>query len=71
MAAVVTAVERMPHNLEVMGWNPFGCWAFFSSSSFPTFIHQRIALNQVPQRGVLCKQLKNEYLAVLPEAKQT
>ena len=22
-------VERMPHNIEDVGWNPVGCWAFF------------------------------------------
>ena len=28
-----TAVERMPHDKEVVGWNPARCWAFFSSLS--------------------------------------
>ena len=28
-----TAVERTPHNIEVVGSNPAGCWAFFSSLS--------------------------------------
>ena len=25
----ITAVERMPHDREVVGLNPAGCWAFF------------------------------------------
>ena len=31
-----TAVEYTSHNLDVMGFNPSGCWAFFSS--FPTIV---------------------------------
>ena len=33
-----TAVERMPHNLEVVDSNPAGCWAFFNVSSFPLLV---------------------------------
>ena len=53
-----TAVEQMPRNLEVMGSNPPGYWAFSSSSFFsfhffslslPTLLHQWSVLNQVPQ----------------------
>ena len=42
------AVEHMPCNLEVVGLNPAGCWAFFFFFlSFPTFLHQRSVLSQV------------------------
>ena len=38
-----TVVKLVPHNQEVVGSNPAGCWAF------PNFLHQWSALNQVPQ----------------------
>ena len=38
-------VERTPHNREVVGLIPAGCWAFFS------FRPQYCVLKQVPQGG--------------------
>ena len=42
----ITAVEHTPHDREVVGSNPAGCWAFFSSLSY-----QKCVLNQVPCGG--------------------
>ena len=55
-----TAVEHTPRNLDVVGSNPAGCWAFLflllllsiSSLSLPTFLHHWIVLNQVPQKEI-------------------
>ena len=45
------AVEHMPHNQEIVGLNPAGCWAFSSSSNFPTLLHQWSVLKHAPQGG--------------------
>ena len=46
-----TGVEHTPRDREVMGSNPAGCWAFFSTLSFSEYlsIHQWRDLNPVPQ----------------------
>ena len=74
-----TSVEHKPHNLEVMGLNPAGCWAFISFfflffQYLPTFFHQWSVLNRVSQGGaslnVCCERnRKNGCLAMLPETK--
>ena len=47
-----TEVEHTPHNQEVVGSNPDGCWAFvFFFLSFPTFLHLWNVPYQVHQRG--------------------
>ena len=61
-----TAVEHTPHNQKIVGSNPPKCWFFLLS--FPTFLHQRSVLNQVPQGGAsltVCWERHNEFLAVL------
>ena len=58
-----TAVEHMPHNQEVVGLNPAGCWAFFFF----------FLPNQVSQNEMCCERnimQKNGCLAELLGAKQ-
>ena len=44
------AVVNKLSNMEVVGSNPAGCWAFFLFF-FPTSLHQWSVLNQVPEGG--------------------
>ena len=39
-----TVVELTPCNLEVVGLNPAGCWAFSSSFYFPSLVHSGVSL---------------------------
>ena len=70
-----TAAERMPCNLEAVGSNPAGCWAFSLLLLLPTFLRQWSVLNQVPQGSAsltVCSERnrKNGCIAEVPGAKQ-
>ena len=59
----IKALERMPHDREVMGLNPAGGWAFI----FSYLPYQMRILYQVPRRGAT---LLIFLLAIQLEAKQ-
>ena len=63
-SACSTAVVHTPHDREVVGLNPAGSWAFFSSLSY-----QLCILNQVPhRRGTLLILSRKIYSALQLEA---
>ena len=43
-----TAVERTPHNQEVVGSNPAGCWAFFFNFHIFLLSFTSVVIYQVP-----------------------
>ena len=73
---MVVAVEHTPWNLEVVGSNPAGCWAFCSSFylilfSFTSGVSLIKSLKEVQLYLSVAKEIrKNGCHAELPGAKQ-